>query len=78
MYLKIFLLSIVLVSFAFLGLATQILLKRFFLKKKGHFPITSVGRNPNMRKLGLRCEKCEELKRCKELIKAKKTVDCKE
>ena len=57
--LKIILLSIGLIAIAVLGLATRIL-----LKKKGKFPKTSVGHNPEMRKLGINCAGCEEEKQC--------------
>lgn len=65
LYLKLILLSISLIGIAFVGMATQILLKRIILNKKGRFPQTSVGHNKEMRKLGLKCAKCEELKKCK-------------
>ncbi|NOZ47782.1 MAG: hypothetical protein GXO79_13520 [Chlorobi bacterium] len=57
--LKVILLSIALLAIAFAGFATQIL-----LKKGGKFPNTSIGGNPNMRKLGITCVKCEEQAKC--------------
>ena len=54
-------------TIAFAGLATQIL-----LKKNGRFPVTSIGHNKNMRKLGITCEKCDEEKRCNLARKAAK------
>ena len=49
------LLSIVLLALCFAGMAISIL-----LKKNGSFPITEVGANPNMRRLGLRCAREED------------------
>ena len=55
-----------LLALGVIGMAITII-----VKKNGKFPETSVGHNPNMRKLGLSCEKCDELKRCKPMIKEK-------
>ena len=55
--LKVLLLSIVLVAFSFLAMAVQVIFK-------GRFPKTQVGHNPDMRKLGITCAKCDELKSC--------------
>ncbi len=63
--LKLISLSIILLGIAFIGFATQILFKNLILNKKGKFPQISIGKNKNMRKLGLRCAKCEEIKSCK-------------
>lgn len=52
-------LSVVLLALGLLGMAFNIV----FLKKR--FPETSVGHNKNLRKLGIKCEKCEEMKRCR-------------
>lgn len=54
MLLKIFIITIILVSIAVLGLAFRIL-----LIKDGKFPDTHVGHNPQMRKLGISCSKDE-------------------
>lgn len=62
LFLKLVLLSIGLISIAMLALATRIL-----LKKKGKFPITSVGHNPEMRKRGITCAKCDEQSRCQKI-----------
>jgi len=48
-------LAVVLISFVFLGFNV------FFRKKR--FPETEIGRNKEMRKLGLTCPKCEEIQR---------------
>ncbi|MBT6687227.1 MAG: hypothetical protein HOB05_12945 [Bacteroidetes bacterium] len=58
--------SVGLISIAMLFLATQIL-----LKKNGKFPITSVGKNPEMRKRGLSCAKCDEQSRCHKIKELK-------
>ena len=57
--LKVLLLSIILIAISLIFLATQII-----LKKGGRFPKTSIGHNPDMRKLGITCAKCEELRKC--------------
>ncbi len=54
-FLKIFLLAIALVSIAFLGLATQILLKR-----GGKFPNTHVGGNKYLKSQGIACAKTQD------------------
>ena len=61
--LKIILLSIGLIAIAVVGLAINIL-----LKKKGKFPETSVGHNPEMRKRGITCAKCEVEKQCSNVM----------
>ncbi len=54
-FLKILLLAIALVSIAFLGLATQILLKR-----GGKFPNTHVGGNKYLKSQGIACAKTQD------------------
>lgn len=58
MFLTMLLLSIGILTLAFIGLGVSI-----FFKKNGKFPETGVGHNPEMRKLGLNCAKSEEIKR---------------
>lgn len=53
--LKIFLLAVALVSIAFLGLATQILLKR-----GGKFPNTHVGGNKYLKSRGIACAQTQD------------------
>ena len=60
-------LSIGILAIGFLGMAITIV-----VKKNGKFPNTSVGHNPKLRKMGITCEKCDELKRCRPNIKKKK------
>ena len=47
-------LAVVVISFVFLGF-------NIFFRKKS-FPETEIGRNREMRKLGLTCPKCEEIR----------------
>ena len=54
---KILLISFVLLGISFVGLAFRILFVR-----EGKFPQTSVGKNKQMRELGLTCVKHDELK----------------
>jgi hypothetical protein len=54
---KVILISILLISLAFIGLGVSI-----FFRKGGRFPEIEIGRNKNMRKLGIYCVKCEENK----------------
>lgn len=60
MFLQLFLIAIALLGLAFVGFATRML-----LIKGGKFPQTEIGKNSAMRKLGITCARCEELKNCK-------------
>ena len=51
--LYIFIITVVLIAIAFVGLAIGVLIK-------GKFPDTHVGHNPNMKKMGITCAKNEE------------------
>ncbi len=57
MFLKLLLPAILIVAVAlfFLGI-------RMLIRKNGKFPETEVGRNKEMRKLGIHCAKAEEIK----------------
>ena len=55
----------VLVGLAFLGLGFNI----FFRKKL--FPETELGKNKNMKALGLSCAKCDEMRRFREMKRFK-------
>ena len=57
MLLTVFLITIVLVGFAFAGLGVNIL-----FRKNGKFPQTEVGSNKNMKNLGITCTKQDEMK----------------
>ena len=65
--LKVILLSIVLIAFSFLAMAVQVIIK-------GRFPKTAIGHNSDMRKLGITCAKCDELKACAISKKKAKTL----
>lgn len=55
-YLTLLLTAVVLMALIFAGLSLNIL-----LKKNGKFPVTSVGRNKEMRKRGISCVKNDEI-----------------
>ncbi|MBN2485117.1 MAG: hypothetical protein JXB34_03990 [Bacteroidales bacterium] len=59
---EIFIVSIVIVAFAFVGLGFNI-----FFRKDGKFPETEVGTNRHMRELGIRCTRCDEMRNYREL-----------
>lgn len=50
----IIILAVVVISFVFLGF-------NIFFRKKS-FPVTEIGRNKEMQKLGLTCPKCDEIR----------------
>lgn len=62
---QVFLIVAVLVGLAFLGLGFNI----FF--RKTLFPETEVGKNQNMKALGLSCAKCDEMKKFRDARKYK-------
>jgi len=68
MFIKLLLLSSILVGISLLGLSIRIL-----LVKNGRFPQTSVGKNKEMKKRGITCVKHDEVKCYHEL---KKEQDC--
>jgi hypothetical protein len=55
--LKVLIISFILLGMAFLGLAHRVLFVR-----EGRFPQTSIGKNKQMRELGITCVKHDELK----------------
>ena len=55
--LKIFLLSLAVVAVCVVGMCFNII-----FRKDGRFPETEISRNKEMRKLGIRCAKEEELR----------------
>jgi len=69
---KVFLLAVILVALAALLLGIKIFFSKLLFQKEGKFPITSVGHNPEMRKIGITCVKHEEIK-CH--TKAKKGIE---
>ncbi len=54
---KIFLAALILVAFCFVGLGFNII-----FRKNGKFPETEISSNRNMKKLGIKCAKEEEMK----------------
>lgn len=60
---KVFLLSILLISLAFIALGVSI-----FFRKGGKFPETEIGHNKHMKKMGITCVKCEETKKTKKKL----------
>lgn len=70
--LKVLFLTIVLMSFAVLLIGLKIFFNKLLFNKQGKFPITSVGHNPEMKKLGISCVKHDEIK-C--FTKTKKGID---
>jgi hypothetical protein len=71
MFLKILLISIVLLSLAMLGLGLNIL-----VKKKGKFPAYRVGHNRDMHRLGITCVKHDEIKCHDQRLKEKACEGC--
>ena len=66
MFIKLLLISIVIVGIAFLLLAVRMIIVR-----DGKFPNTSVGGNKKLRELGITCAKCEEQVKYNRLKKKK-------
>ncbi|MFZ5942339.1 MAG: hypothetical protein ACOYXB_17365 [Bacteroidota bacterium] len=71
MFLKIVLVSVVLLSIAMLGMGITML-----VKKNGKFPAFQVGHNANMRRMGITCVKHEEIKCFKKQLKEKDCLSC--
>ncbi len=59
-------LSICILAIGILGMAFNIVFR------KTKFPSGSVGKNPELKKKGLSCEKCDELKRCEPKLEEKR------
>jgi hypothetical protein len=68
MLLTVFLLSIAFVGLAFAGLGLNML-----IRKNGKFPETEVGSNKNMKNLGITCTKHDEMKIFRQEKKAYKS-----
>ena len=69
---KVLLIAIILISIAILLMGVKIFFNKLLFNKQGKFPVTSVGHNPEMKKLGISCVKHDEIK-C--FSKAKKGID---
>lgn len=59
--LKVFIISLVLVAIAVLLMGIRIFFNKLLFNKQGKFPITAIGHNPEMKKLGISCVKHDEL-----------------
>lgn len=53
---KVFLATLVLVALCVIGLCFNLI-----FRKNGHFPDTEIESNENMKKLGIKCAKAEEM-----------------
>ncbi len=71
MFIEILLLVIGLMAIVFIALGFNI-----FFRKNKKFPQSSIGKNKDMRKLGLSCAKHEEIKCRQKLDKITGLVDC--
>lgn len=58
---EVILVTVLIVGIAFLGIGLNI-----FFRKGGKFPETEVGTNRHMRELGIKCTRCEELRKYNE------------
>ena len=70
MLIKLFLITGVIVAISFIAMGISI-----FFRKNGKFPIFEIGKNKDMRKLGITCLKHDELK-CHNHHKKGKPCDC--
>jgi hypothetical protein len=64
MFIKLTLIAVVLISLGMLAMGLRML-----VQKGSKFPNSSVSANPHLRKMGIRCARCEELSRYKKLQK---------
>ncbi len=71
MFLKILIITLVLLSLAMLGMALNIL-----VKKKGKFPAYRVGHNRDMHKAGITCVKHDEIRCHNKKLKGKGCAGC--
>jgi len=70
MLIKLFLITSVIVAVSFIAMGISI-----FFRKNGKFPTFEIGKNKDMRKLGITCLKQDELK-CFNRLKKGKPCDC--
>jgi len=70
MLIKLFLITSVIVAVSFLAMGISV-----FFKKNGKFPTFEIGKNREMKKLGITCAKHDEL-RCHNHHKKGKPCDC--
>jgi len=55
MFLKLIILSLVIIAFSLLAMSFRIIFSR-----RAKFPVIEIGKNPQMKKLGIRCPRTEE------------------
>ncbi|MCK4631521.1 MAG: hypothetical protein KAT40_08760 [Bacteroidales bacterium] len=70
MLIKLFLITGVVIAVSFLAMGISI-----FVKKNGKFPSFEIGKNKEMRKLGITCAKHDEIK-CHNRHKKEKPCNC--
>lgn len=70
MFIELFLITGVVVAVSFLAMGISV-----FFRKNGKFPTFEIGKNKEMRKLGITCAKHDEL-RCHNRLKKGKPCDC--
>jgi hypothetical protein len=61
--------ELILISISFVAIAFLLLGLNIFFRKDGKFPETEVGRNKQMRNLGITCPKCDEIQAWREVKK---------
>ena len=71
MFLDVLLITIVLLSIGFTGMALTIL-----VKKKGKFPEFRVGHNSDMTRIGVNCVKHQEIRCHKKMLKKRNDSAC--
>ncbi|HKL08972.1 MAG TPA: hypothetical protein VJ896_09365 [Bacteroidales bacterium] len=71
MFIELFFLVVGLMVIAIIAMGFNV-----FFRKNKKFPETSVGKNKDMRKLGLSCAKHEEIRCRREIDKLKGTAGC--
>ncbi len=64
MFIKLTLIAVFLISLGMLAMGLRML-----VQKGGKFPNSSISANPHLRKMGIRCARCEELSRYKKIKK---------
>jgi len=70
MLIKLFLITGVVVAVSFLAMGISV-----FFRKNGKFPTFEIGKNKEMKKLGITCAKHDDIK-CHNRLKKSKPCDC--
>jgi hypothetical protein len=71
MFIELFFLVVGLMGIAFIAMGFNV-----FFRKNKKFPETAIGKNKNMRKLGVSCARTEEIKCRREVSKLSGTAGC--